>query len=229
MPAAADFLAFLREAAAPLFRRRMLVPVLALVALLTFTNIVIARNLPPPDGPLSPPFLAAALVRIGGLVVLAVAITRILAASPRSPWRPDGAFWLALLAIILSFAVTESIEIGVGVRSYPAGLLISSALSALIVAPFSPWLVAIAAEKPLAWSPLPWLRRFGRWLPQLVVWFLLLVTPPAYLHATINTAVVEGRIDRFWLAMLFDGPLSAGIALFGLALNNAAYWRVARS
>jgi len=150
MPGAADFLAFLREAAAPLFRRRMLVPVLALAALLTVTNIVIAKNLPPPDGPLSPPFLAAALVRIGGLVVLAVAIVRILAASSRSPWRPDGAFWLTLLAMIVLFAVAESIEIGVGVRSDPVGVLISSALSALIIAPFSPWLVAIVAEKPLA-------------------------------------------------------------------------------
>jgi len=28
--------------------------------------------------------------------------------------------------------------------------------------------------------------------------------------------------------MLFDGPLSALIALLGFALNNAAYWRVAR-
>src|SRR5690349_8825014 len=109
-----DLFAFLREALAALFSRRMLVPALLLTLLLTASNIVIVRNAPSPGGALPPLFLAAALARVGGLLVFVIAIVRILAASPRRPWLPDGAFWLSALAAILLFAVSALVGLAVG-------------------------------------------------------------------------------------------------------------------
>ena len=224
-----DLLAFLREAVTPLFTRRMLVPALLLTMLLTATNIVIARNAPEPGATaLSPLFLAAAIVRVGGLLVFVVAIMRILAAGPRPPWMPDGAFWLSALVGILLFAVAPLIGLVTGNRTDALGFAISSLLSTLIVAPLAPWLMALAVEKPLAWRPWPWFRDMRAWLLQLIFWSLLLITPPGFVHAEIDSAVLGGVGDWFWPAMLFDGPLSAVIALLGLGLNNAAYRRVAR-
>ena len=227
MNAAADDPAFLREAIAPLFERRLAVPVLLLAVLLTATNIVIVLNVPPP-GELSAPFVAAAIVRIGGLLVLAVGILRMLAGSRRPLWRPDGGFWLYALATLFLILVSGLIARFAGDRADPLTLLLSGALFALIVAPFAPWLVAMAAAKPLAWRPRPYLRRFRLWLPPLILWSLLLV-PLAALHASIDVWVLRGAGGWFWPAMLFDGPLSAAVALFGFGLNGAAYRRVARS
>jgi len=230
MRGSADLLAFLREAATPLFSRRLLVPALLLTLLLTATNIVIVRNAPQPGASALPPlFIAAALARVGGLLVLALGIIRILAASPRPTWLPDGAFWLTVLASILLFTVAALLDFATGGRSDALGLVISSALFTLIVAPLAPWLVALAAEKPLAWRPGPWLRNMNAWLLHFVFWSLLLITPLGFLHASIDNWVIRGAGDWFWPAMLFDGPLSVVIALLGLGLNNAAYRRVARS
>lgn len=230
MRAAADLLAFLKEALTPLFSRRMLVPVLLLTLLLTATNIFIVGNLPQAGATTLPLlFLAAAFARIAGLLVLAIAIIRILAASPRPAWMPDGAFWLTVLASILLFAVSALIGIVTGNRTDALSFVISNTLFTLIMAPLSPWLVALAAEKPLAWRPGPWLRNISAWLPQLIFWSLLLVTPLAFAHASIDEAAIRGFGDWFWPAMLFDGPLSVVFALIGFGLNNAAYWRVARS
>jgi hypothetical protein len=223
----ADLRAFLREAVTPLFSRRMLVSALSLTLLLTVTNIVIALNVPPP-GELTMPFIAAAVVRIGGLLVLAVGILRILAGSSRSLWRPDGGFWLYALATLLLILASGLVARFAGDRTDPVTLLISSAIFALIVAPLAPWLVAMAAETPLAWRPRPHMRGFRHWLPQLVFWSLLLVTPLAVLHAWIDTSVMRGVGGWFWPAMLFDGPLSIVVALLGFGLNAAAYRRVAR-
>lgn len=229
MAAARDCLAFLREALAPLTGRPVLAPILILIVLLTATNILVLQNAPPLGTRTLPPlFIAAAIARVGGLLVLTVAVIRILAGSTRSPWRPDGAFWLACLLMAALFALSAGIGLLTSAPTDPLGSALSGALSGLIIAPFSPWLVALAAERPLAWSPLPWLRRFGAWLGQLIVWTTLLVTPLAYVHIAIDIAAVEGRLDPFWPVMLFDGPLSAVIALLGLALNVAAYRRVAR-
>ncbi len=227
--APADFLAFLREAATPLFSRRMLAPALVLTLLLTATNIVIVRNAPPPGSIALPPlFIAAAVARVAGLLVLVIGSVRILAASPRPAWMPDGAFWLTSLASILLLIVSALLDFVTGNRSEALGF-IASTLFTLIVAAVSPWLVALAAAKPLAWRPWPWLRNPLAWLPQLAFWSLLLLTPLAFIHSSIDNWVIRGAGDWFWPAMLFDGPLSAFIALVGLGLNNAAYWRVARS
>lgn len=224
-----DLIAFLREAVTSLLSRRMLVPALLLTLLLTATNIVIARNVPAPGATaLSPLFVVAAIARVGGLLVFIVAIIRILAASPRPAWMPDGAFWLSVLAGILVFAVSALVGGLTGDRTGALGFAISNALSTLVIAPLAPWLMALAAEKPLAWRPGPWLRDMRAWLLQLIFWSLLLITPLGFVHVVIDDAVLRGVGDWFWPAMLFDGPLSALIALLGCALNAAAYRRVAR-
>lgn len=230
MRAATDLLAFLREALGRLFSRPVLVPALLLVALLTATNIVVARNAPQPGAGTFPPlFIVAAAVRIAGLLVLTVGIARILAGSPRPRWRPDGGFWLFVLGTILVFVLSALIQLAIGGGSrVGAATLFSGALLTLIASPFYPWLVALAAEAPLAWRPGPWLRDMRAWLPHLVFWSLLLVSPLGFAHAAIDDAVIRGVGDWFWPAMLFDGPLSAVVLLIGLALNNAAYRRVAR-
>jgi hypothetical protein len=77
-------------------------------------------------------------------------------------------------------------------------------------------------------SPAPWLRGLRRWLPHFLFWTLAVSTPLAVLHAAIDTAVITTARDWFWPLLLFDGPLSTVMALFGLALIAAAYRRVAR-
>lgn len=224
----ADLLAFLREALRPLFSRRMLVPALLLALLLTASNIVIVRNAPAPGAALPPLFIAAALARIGGLLCFIVAIVRILAASPRRPWLPDGAFWLSALAAILLFAVSAPVGAALGSENGVLNAAMANVLTTVALAPLAPWLVALAAEKPLAWQPAPWLRNFRAWLPQLIFWAVLLVVPLGLAHGEIDRAVLDGVGAWFWPAMLVDGPLSAVMALLALGLNNAAYWRVAR-
>lgn len=204
-------------------------PALLLAMLLTASNIVIVRNAPAPGATaLSPLFLAAAIARVGGLLLFVVAIIRILAASPRRPLMPDGAFWLSVLAGILLLAVSASIGFAVDSEKGLPNAAISSVLGTLAIAPFAPWLVALAAERPLAWRPTPWFRDLRAWLPHLIFWALLLIAPLGLLHGAIDHAVLRGVGDWFWPAMLFDGPLSAVMALLGFGLNNAAYRRVAR-
>jgi len=227
----ADYPAFLREALAPLFARRLAVPVLLLTVLLTATNIVIVKTAPQAGGAELPPlFIAAAIARVGGLLVMTVAIMRLLAASRRPPWRPDSAFWLTLLVSVAIFGISALIDLAIGGRSDPLSMAASGVALTLIVAPVATWLVALAVEKPLAWSPLPWLRDFRIWLPQLAFWAVLLLPPLAFLHSAIDLAILHDPDSTwFWPAMLFDGPLSAVILLIGFGLNNAAYRRVARS
>jgi hypothetical protein len=98
---------------------------------------------------------------------------------------------------------------------------------AFILSPFVVWFVALAAAKPLAWNPGPWLRGLGRWWPMAIFWTLLLVTPMAVLHAWIDTRLIEGVGELFWPLALFDGALSTAMALIALAINAAAYRRVA--
>ena len=229
MRLARDYLSFLRKALASLFDRRLLWPLVGLTVLLTATNIVILHNIPAPGGSVPPLFVAAAVARVGGLLVLTIAIFRILAGSSRSPWLPDGAFWLSCLAAILLFSLSAVTSRITGDRTDPLGAALAGILFTMILSPFAPWLVALAAERPLAWSPLPWMRRFGAWLGQVIIWAVLLLTPLAYVHIAIDSAAVEGRLDYFWPAMLFDGPLSAVIALIGFGLNYAAYRRVAQA
>ena len=218
---------FLVETLASLRRPGLILPVLLLTVLLTASNILLLRNLPV-GSEVSWQFVAAALLRIFGLFVLAVAILRVLNDSPRSPWTPDGAFGLYGATLLFGFGVT----IAIGAVAGPRGESWIGALTGLAVilvsAPFAAWFTAIAVERPLAWRAGRWLRGFARWLAPLILWSVLIVLPLGQLHAAIDMFLLAGAGDWFWPLALFDGPLSVVLALLGLALASTAYRHVAR-
>lgn len=217
---------FLQDALAILFTRRMLWPAVALTVLLTVSNIVILQNKPAP-GTMPATFVIAALVRVLGLVALTVAILRTLSDSPRSAWRPDGAFWLYGLTLLVTMVAGGAAGVAIAGEDNVIGEFLVSLAVAAVTAPLTAWIVAIAVEKPLAWRPGPWLRRFGHWLPWLLLWTLLVVAPAGEVHGALDRWLVAGAGDWFWPVALFDGPFSAAMALLGLALASTAYRRVA--
>jgi hypothetical protein len=220
---------FLREALAPVFRRPLLVPLLLLVVVLTASNIVILLNLPEKGRMPSAAFLAAAIVRVGGLLVVAVAILRRLTASPRPAWRPDAGFWLYVLSFLFIVALTALLGFAAGNRPDTASGVLVNAVASLVTAPFAAWFAAMAVARPLAWRPAPWLRAWWSWLPHYLVWTLLLIVPLGALHAAIDGRLVTGAGPWFWPLALVDGPLSVLVAAGGLALAAQSYRRVARS
>jgi hypothetical protein len=230
-PASADgggVFGFLRETLASLRNSRLLVPALLLTVLLTASNIVILGTAPP-EGEVPPlAFVVAAMVRVAGLLLLAVAILRVLTGSVRRTYMPDGAFWLYVLTGVFGFAVSAALGLVAGDRTDPiVGAFIGLAMIA-ISAPFAAWFTAIAVERPLALNPAPWMRGMGHWLAPLLVWSLLVALPLGQLHAAIDIYLVLGPGDNFWPLALFDGPLSALLAIFSFALAATAYRRVAR-
>jgi hypothetical protein len=227
-PRRGGWLRFLSDACHSLLDPRLRLPAALLFAVLTVSNIVILFNIPPKGAIPSFAFLAAAFVRIGGILVVAVAILRILAASERHPWRPDGAFWLYAASLVVSFGIAALITGLTGKPDAFSTIVLRNVLLTAFLAPFAPWVVGIAAATPLGWDPRHSLRNFGRWLPPLLGWALLLVTPMGILHAVIDMHLLEGVGPSFWPLALFDGALSSLMALLGLALNAAAYRRVAR-
>ena len=221
-------LGFLHEALAILFTRRMLLPAVALTVLLTASNIVILLN-KPASGTMSATFVIAALVRVLGLIALTVAILRTLNESPRPAWRQDGAFWLYGLTLLATMVAGGLAGVAIAGEDNPIGEFLVGLAVAAVTAPLTAWIVAIAVEKPLAWRPGPWLRRFGLWLPWLLLWTLLVVAPAGEVHGALDRWLVAGAGDWFWPVALFDGPFSAAMALLGLGLASAAYRRVARA
>lgn len=222
------FTAFLSEAVRHLRDPRMRLPAVLLLVILTLSNIVILLNIPEGGAVPSYAFLAAAFVRVGGILVLGVAILRILADSERYPWRPDDAFWLYAASLIVSFGIGALLGDLVGAPDVFANIVLRNVLLTLVLAPFAPWVVGIAAATPLGWDPARFLRDFRRWLPPLLAWTLLLVTPMGILHAVIDLHLLEGAARWFWPLALFDGALSTLLALLSLGLNAEAYRRVAR-
>jgi hypothetical protein len=218
--------AFLSSALKPLFSRPLLIPALILTVLLTLSNIVILLNRPVP-GHLPWPFIVAAIVRVGGLLLVTVAVLRLLTGSDRPAWRPDGAFWLYAATLLLVMAVSIAVEVALGGERGRAPAVLKSVAVSIIGAPLAVWFTAIAVERPLAWRPAPWFRHFGRWLPPLLFWALLLTTPLAILHALLDDWLVKGAGSWFWPVALIDGPVSVAMALLGFALTAEAYRRVA--
>lgn len=207
---------------------RIALPALLLLVVLTASNIVLLLNIPA-EG--ERPSLAAALAAAGrliGLLVCLVPLCRILAASPRSPWKPDGAFFLFIPAVLLSMALGVALAAGFGMTSDPLPLALRTIAATLVLAPLAPWIVGVAAAVPLGLDPRRFLRDFGRWLPQLIIWSLLLAAPLAFAHAMIDMALLEGRTGYFWTATLVDGLLSTILVVVTYALYAAAYRRVAR-
>ena len=219
---------FLRETLASLRSARLLLPVLLLLVLLTVSNIVILQNAPAPGARPGLMFALAALVRVLGLYVLAVAILRVLTGSTRRAFMPDGGFWLYGVTMIAGFALSAALGFALGDRTDPVVGAIIGVAMILVAAPFAAWFTAIAVARPLAANPAPWMRSMGRWLVPLLLWSLVIVLPLGQLHAAIDISLIRGAGDDFWLLALVDGPLSVVLAVFGLALAATAYRRVAR-
>jgi hypothetical protein len=219
--------AFLTDALRPLLSRRLLLPILLLVVLLTLSNIVILLNRPVPEQLPPWPFVAAAVARVGGLFLATVAILRLLTGSARPAWRPDGAFWFYAATLLLFMAATVAVEVAAGGGRGPAAAVVRGVLVTVATAPLAAWFSAIAVERPLAWRPSPWLRNFGSWLPQLIFWGLLLATPLNVVHALLGDWLIAGAGRWFWRVALIDGPLSVVGAVLGFALAAEAYRRVA--
>jgi hypothetical protein len=221
-------IAFLSEALALLRSPRLAAPALALMVLLTASNLVIASNVPAEGEKLGPAFAAAAFIRVAGLLVFAVALLRTMTQSARPRFRPDAGFWLYALTFVAATAVSVAVRLLTGADDSLGSLALTNVLTAVVTAPFAVWFGALAVERPVPWSPAPWVRGLGLWLPHFLFWTLVVVTPLAVLHAAIDNSVVTHARDWFWPLLLFDGPLSTVMALFGLSLVAAAYRRVAR-
>jgi hypothetical protein len=221
------FLDFLREARQGV-GAGIAVPALLLLLLLTGSNIVLLLNIPAEGERLNAAAALAGLARVIGLLVFLVPLVRILARSARPAWKPDGAFFLFILVVILSLALGGGLALAFGDPFDPLRIALRTAAATIILAPLAPWIVGVAAAVPLAAGPGRFLRDFGRWLPPLLFWSLLLVTPLAWLHAMIDIALLQGRIEWFWTAALADGVLSTLIVILTYALHAAAYRRVAR-
>ena len=224
-PAAAS--GFLAETLASFRDGRLVVPAFLLTLLLTASNIVILKNPPVPGEP-SLVFVLAAVARVLGLFVLAVALLRLLARSSRPPYRPDGAFWLYGVTIVFGLALSVALRLVIGEHTDPVAGAVTGLAMIVVSAPLAAWFTALAVARPLAVGPAPWLRRFGTWLPPLLLWSLLIVLPLGQLHAAIDMFLIRGAGDWFWPLALVDGPLSAVLAIFGLGLAATAYRRVAR-
>ncbi|HEX8379106.1 MAG TPA: hypothetical protein VF619_01000 [Allosphingosinicella sp.] len=220
-------IAFLREALALLSAPRLLVPALVLMVLLTVSNIVIASTVPAEGEKLGPAFAVAALVRVAGLLVLAVAILRTMTGSARPRFRPDAGFWLYALTFVAATGVSVAVRLLTGEDDSLGSIAVGNLVTGVVMAPFAVWFGALAVERPVPWSPAPWLRGLRLWLPHFLFWTLLVITPMAVLHAAIDSSVVKDARDWFWPLLLFDGPLSTVMALLGLAFIAAAYRRVA--
>jgi hypothetical protein len=222
------FMGFLREARRAV-TARIAVPALVLLAVLTASNIVLLLNIPAAGERPGGMVALAGLARVIGLLVFLVPIVRMLAGSPRPAWKPDGAFFLFILVVILSLLLAAGLALAFGMPSDPLRLALRTVATTLILTPLAPWIVGVAAAVPLGTNPTRFLRDFRRWLAPLMLWSLLLVTPLAFIHALVDMALLEGRIAWFWSASLLDGLLSAVIVLVTYALYAAAYRRVARA
>ncbi len=225
----ADDIAFVKEAFDSLAVRRLLLPALLLAALLAAGKIALLLSLPSPQKPDHLPYLLAFLLTVLGMVALLVGMLRILNGSARPPWQSDSSLWLYGMAFIVSAFIGQSSDLVVGGRNDHLTGLASAALDTALRAPFAPWLVAIAVERPLAWRPGAWLKGFRSWLPSLLLWGLLIVVPLRHVQLMLNWGYLVSGTDWFWPAALIEGALGAAIELVGLALASVAYRRVARS
>jgi hypothetical protein len=189
---------FWRLAAQTLFNRRLILPALLLGLFLTASNIAVLFVAPHHGARPGPAFAAAAFVRIAGLIVGVVALSRIMARSPRKPFMPDGAFWLS----VVLFAVSIGIAAGIG-RVFgrpplpPLAAIASAAALGILQAPFAAWLTAVMVARPLAWDPRPWFTHFRAWLLPLIMGELILA-PLALAHESLDVRLIEGAGRWFW-------------------------------
>lgn len=219
---------FLRDSVLLLRDRRLVVAVAAMWLVLTFSNIVLLMNMPARGELPSAPAIGAIAVRLIGLAYVGTALLRVLTRSARPPWRPDGAFWLYLVATLVGLAIGALLGNLMGDSREPLPLLARSVVVAIVMAPFATWMTGMATAVPLGWNPRRFMRRFGAWLPPLLFWALLIVTPIGLVHALIDFRLIEGVGSLFWPVALLDGTLSLVIVLVAFALNAIAYRCVAQ-
>lgn len=224
-----DDIAFLKEALASLRIRRILLPALLLTLFQSASSVAMLATLPTASHPDHSRYVAALLLLLLGLTACSVALLRILNASPRPPWQPDASLWMCGVALIASVCINIAAD-GVvgGSRALLAGLA-SGALSMIVTAPFAPWVTAIAVERPLALRPQDHMRRFGAWLPALLLWNLLILLPLGQLLAMLDHMLLTGAKGWFWPVVLLYGLLAAAIELVSCALVSVAYRCVASS
>lgn len=224
---AAGLANFLNDAVHPLMAPKLRTQIVLLVALATLTTVVLATHASPQGERPGGIFVATAVARLAGLLLLQIAILREITASRRGRWTLDAAFWLHALTLPLGIALSESVQKLLGASPNDSvSLLLAGVLLDAITAPLAPWLVAIAVEKPLAWRPGPWFRRWSLWLAPLMFWGVAL-RPLAVTHSSMNTWLLEGSGEWFWPLAVLDGALSGLLFLVTLGLNAAAYRRVA--
>jgi hypothetical protein len=223
-----DDLDFLVEAVGSLSRPGLKLPVLLAAVLLPATNILLLSTLPTHANPDHGPYVAA----LGALLVcyaaLVLAMTRILNGSPRPAWSPD---WSALvygLVVLVSFFIGLFADWILDPTTSTLTALANRIVSSTIAAPLTPWCVAIAVERPLAWRPAPWIRRFRAWLPALLLWNFLILVPADILYRIGFAAWVDKVGPPNWLFFILDGVTTAARLSLGVALASVAYRRVAR-
>jgi hypothetical protein len=193
------------------------------------TNAALALSHPPVGDGAPVLFAVAAVVRVVALFWISVAFLRRAVGGLRRAWLPDGAFWLYFLLNLLTIAA----PVLAGVLSMnlpaPARIAAMQLATVLIVVPLAPWLVAAAVERPIAWSPAPWLRRHREWLGPMALLSLLTVFPLAWLHAWLSDWLIAmpGHAGFVELA-LADGLVTALLVMWSLALHLTAYRRVAQ-
>lgn len=224
-----DDIDFVKEAFASLGTRRILVPALLLILFQSVCNVLMLATLPTASHPDHSRYIATLLLLALGLTACSIALLRILNASPRPPWQPDASLWLFGLVIIANLLISITADLVVGGRRDLLAGLASGALSIIASAPFAPWLIAIAVERPLALRPQAHMRRFAAWLPALLLWDLLIVLPLGQLVTMLDEKLLAGANGWFWPIAVLYGLLAAAIGLVSCALASVAYRRVARS
>ena len=168
-------------------------------------------------------FALTGLVRLAAIWLLSVALLRIGAASERSTYVPDGAFWLHGAVSFIPVAVAVVFQLALP-RDWPIG----GAFANLATVPLAAWFVAAAVETPLAWNPMPWLRNFAVWLLPVFAWSLLLLFPIIVIHALLTVRMDGMPLESIWWLILLDSGASTLGGLLSLALGLAAYRRVAK-
>jgi hypothetical protein len=220
---------YFRRSRDELRNRKWLFVAVALFVSLGGTNAALALSQPADSDAARAVFAASAILRVLALFWIGVAALRRATGSRRGAWLPDGGFWLYSLLSLLGLAgpvLAGVLSLGLPV---PARIAVMQLAAVLILLPIAPWQVAAAVERPLAWSPGPWVTRLGAWLGPLALLSLLTTFPLAWLHAWLSEwlLAMPERAGFVGLA-LADGLVTTLLVVWTLALQLTAYRRVAQ-
>jgi hypothetical protein len=213
----------LEELRAPQWRR---------IAILWFALVFAADVIYAASHPPGPEAVAGliALAASGLLLALwmAAALLRRSSASPRSPWRIDGA--LLLYAALHAGIAAVEWSVGPFIADWSSfwSILASAALPLLLTLPLAPWLVAVAVERPLAVSPSRFLQQADTWFPPLLVLTLVLVLPLHLGQIWTYTALFGSGRGAVMFGLL-NSALATLSAMLSLSLALTAYRSVAQT